>query len=42
MKSNRNKTIDTSLSEGQIYLNRCINITDKTDTNYVLDKTINR
>ena len=29
IKASRNKTIDTSLSEGQLYLNRCITVTQK-------------
>ena len=40
-KSSRNKTIDTPLSEGQVYLERCIAVTQKqADLNQVLDKTI--
>ena len=40
-KAGRNKTIDTPLSEGQIYLDRCIAVTQKqTDLSGVLDKTI--
>ena len=41
VKAGRNKTIDTSLSEGQLYLNRCITVTQKqTDLSRVLDKTV--
>ena len=41
VKANRNKTIDIPLSEGKIYLNRCITITQKQmDLAYVMDKTI--
>ena len=40
-KACRNKTIDTPLSEGQVYLDRCISVTEKQDTICsVLDKTI--
>ena len=40
-KAERNKTIDTPLSEGQVYLDRCITVTQKqNDTVNVLDKTI--
>lgn len=40
-KSSRNKTIDTPLSEGQVYLERCIAVTQKqADLSQVLDKTI--
>ena len=41
IKSCRNKTIDTSLSEGSIYLERCITVTQKqVDLSGVLDKTV--
>ena len=41
VKAGRNKTIDTPLSEGQIYLERCIAVTQKqVDLNGVMDKTI--
>ena len=41
VKSSRNKTIDTSLSEGQVFLDRCITVTEKQSDLYsVLDKTI--
>ena len=40
-KADRNKTIDTPLSEGQIYLDRCIAVTQKqVALTGVLDKTI--
>lgn len=41
VKAGRNKTIDTPLSEGQVYLDRCIAVTQvQTDLSGVLDKTI--
>ena len=40
-KSERNKTIDTPISEGTIYLDRCVSITEKQNSiNNVLDRTI--
>lgn len=40
-KAGRNKTIDTQVSEGQIYLDRCIAVaTPQNDLSNVLDKTI--
>ena len=40
-KAERNKTIDTPLSEGAIYLNRCVTVTEKQNSLInVLDKTI--
>lgn len=40
-KSKRNKTITTALNEGQIYLDRCITVTQKqNDLSNVIDKTI--
>lgn len=40
-KTARNKTIDTPLSEGKRYLERCITVTEKqTDLKAVLDKTV--
>ena len=40
-KAGRNKTIDTSINEGQMYLDRCISVTTfQNDLNKVLDKTI--
>ncbi|MDY6038289.1 MAG: site-specific DNA-methyltransferase, partial [Eubacterium sp.] len=41
VKSGRNKTIDTPLSEGKIYLDRCITITqEQADLSGVMDKTV--
>lgn len=41
VKANRNKTIDTPLSEGKVYLDRCISITQpQRNLHAVLDKTI--
>lgn len=40
-KTTRNKTIDTPLSEGSIYLNRCISVTEpQSSLSNILDKTI--
>lgn len=40
-KAGRNKTIDTSLKEGQIFLNRCIAVTCKqSELPAIIDKTI--
>ncbi len=40
-KAERNKTIDTTVSEGAIYLNRCVSVTEKQNSLInVLDKTI--
>lgn len=40
-KAGRNKTIDTPLSEGKAYLDRCISVSDPQETiAAVLDKTI--
>ena len=40
-KTGRNKTINTSVSEGTIYLNRCISVNGRQDSlENVLDKTI--
>ncbi len=40
-KTGRNKTIDTPVSEGAIYLNRCISVTEQQNSlESVLDKTI--
>lgn len=40
-KAGRNKTIDTPLNEGQVYLDRCITVTGKQpDLSNVQDKTI--
>lgn len=41
IKAKRNKTIDTTVSEGQTYLKRCITVSEKqTDLHPILDKTI--
>lgn len=41
VKASRNKTIDTPLSEGQAFLERCITVTEQQlDLRSVLDKTI--
>ena len=41
VKAGRNKTIDTPLSEGQIYLDRCIAVTQRqVGLGGVLDKTV--
>ena len=40
-KASRNKTIDTPLSEGKMYLDRCITVTQNQSTLcHVVDKTI--
>lgn len=40
-KAERNKTIDTSISEGTVYLNRCISIAEQQNSlDGILDKTI--
>lgn len=40
-KAKRNKTIDTSVDEGQLYLSRCISVVDKqNDLSAIIDKTI--
>lgn len=40
-KAGRNKTIDTSISEGAIFLDRCISVTEQQSSlNNILDKTI--
>ena len=40
MKSERNKTIDLSVAEGQAYLERCIRVNAPAARAEVLDKTI--
>ena len=41
IKAGRNKTIDTPLDKGQVFLDRCIEITQKQpDLSHVLDRTI--
>ena len=40
-KAERNKTIDTSVSEGAVYLRRCISVNERQNSlENVLDKTI--
>lgn len=40
MKSQRNKTIDFSLEEGQQYLDRCVRISSSVSLQDILDKTV--
>lgn len=40
MKAARNKTIDMSIEEGKVYLDRCISITDPAGIESILNKTI--
>lgn len=40
MKSPKNKTIDFTLEEGKIFLDRCITVNRKTTVDKVIDKTI--
>lgn len=40
MKSERNKTIDITIEEGQEYLDKCIKLDCKTELSQILDKTI--
>lgn len=40
MKSERNKTIDLSVDEGRVYLERCIQIQEKPSLDDIMDKTI--
>ena len=40
MKSNRNKTIDTTVEEGKKYFKRCITISKRATLDTVIDKTI--
>ena len=41
VKAGRNKTIDTPLSAGQMYLDRCISVTqNQNNLDGVVDKTI--
>ena len=40
MKSERNKTIDLSVDEGRVYLDRCIRIHEKPSLDDIMDKTI--
>ena len=40
MKSKLNKTIDLTIEEGKVYLDRCIKINSRTDVGSILDKTL--
>ena len=40
MKAARNKTIDLSVEDGKIYLERCISVSEPTELPAILDKTI--
>ena len=40
MKSKLNKTIDLTIEEGKVYLDRCIKINSRTDVESILDKTL--
>ena len=40
MKSKLNKTIDLTIEEGKVYLNRCIKVNSRTDVGSILDKTL--
>lgn len=40
MKSERNKTIDITIEEGQEYLDKCVKLDCKTELSQILDKTI--
>ena len=40
MKADRNKTIDISIEEGKIYLDRCVSIQSKTFLDEIINKTI--
>ena len=40
MKSAKNKTIDISVEQGKKYLNRCIDLKEKTTINKIINKTI--
>ena len=41
MKAKRNKTIDMSIEDGQIYLDRCITLKSPISVNEIINKTIN-
>lgn len=41
MKAERNKTIDMSVEDGRIYLEKCIAISKKVSLSHIIDKTIN-
>lgn len=40
MKADRNKTIDITVEEGKEYLERCITVSQKSETSSILNKTI--
>ena len=40
MKSKLHKTIDLTVEEGKVYLDRCIKVDDRTDVESILDKTL--
>ena len=40
MKSKLNKTIDLTIEEGKVYLDRCIKVNSRTDVGSILDKTL--
>lgn len=40
MKSKLNKTIDLTIKEGKVYLDRCIKVNSRTDVESILDKTL--
>ena len=40
MKSKLNKTIDLTIEEGKVYLDRCVKIDSRTDVGSILDKTL--
>ena len=40
MKSKLNKTIDLTIEEGKVYLDRCIKVNSRTDVESILDKTL--
>lgn len=40
MKSKLNKTIDLTVEEGKVYLDRCMKVDDRTDVESILDKTL--
>ncbi len=41
MKAERNKTIDLSVEEGRVYLEKCITISENASLNDIINKTIN-
>ena len=40
MKSKLNRTIDLTIEEGKVYLDRCIKVNSRTDVESILDKTL--